>query len=60
MTEKQPTSEVQDLSHELVREGGAIVEHTGTEADKHDMYRLGKVQQMSVGLVRSTAQVTRR
>ena len=57
MSEKEPTSAVQDLSHELGHEGGAIVEHTGTEADKHDMYRLGKVQQMSVSLVHSISQV---
>jgi hypothetical protein len=36
-----------DLGHEQVASGNAvIVEDTGNDADRQDMYRMGKVQQM--------------
>ena len=47
---KQPSVAVEkELGHQLAAEGDAIVtENVGNEADQHDMYRMGKVQQMQV------------
>ena len=50
--EKQvPSPQTRELGHELVASGDAIVlDNVGTEADRRDMYRMGKVQQMQVSL----------
>lgn len=47
---KQPSVAVEkELGHQLAAEGDAVVtDNVGTESDKHDMYRMGKVQQMQV------------
>ena len=42
-------SHERELGHELAASGDAVVvDKVGTEADRHDMYRMGKVQQMQV------------
>jgi hypothetical protein len=44
-----PPPHDRELGHELVASGDAIVvDNVGTEADRRDMYRMGKVQQMQV------------
>ena len=44
-----PPPHERELGHELVASGDAIVvDNVGTEADRRDMYRMGKVQQMQV------------
>ena len=45
-----PPSHERELGHELAASGDAVVvDRVGTEADMHDMYRMGKIQQMQVG-----------
>ena len=40
-----------ELGHELAASGDSVVvEDVGTDADRHDMYRMGKVQLMQVSL----------
>ena len=48
--EKQlPIPRERELSHELAASGDAVVvDNVGTDADRNDMYRMGKVQQMQV------------
>jgi hypothetical protein len=44
-----PASHERELGHELAASGDAVVvDKVGTDADRHDMYRMGKVQQMQV------------
>ena len=46
---QQPAIGATELSHELAANGDAVVvDKIGTDADRHDMYRMGKVQQMQV------------
>ena len=48
--DKQPSVSVEkELGHQLAAEGDAVViNNVGNEADRYDMYRMGKVQQMQV------------
>ena len=48
--EKQPAVPLErELGHELAAHGDAVVvDKVGTDSDRHDMYRMGKVQQMQV------------
>ena len=48
--EKQPAIPLErELGHELAAHGDAVVvDMVGTDSDRHDMYRMGKVQQMQV------------
>ena len=46
---KAPATEAKELGHQLTAHGDVVVvQRAGNDADRSDMYRMGKVQQMQV------------